>query len=167
MAIVWLCPPDSQLPCPTHLLKPFGSDEMNLWMLVIVAASMISPLRGNRCRGRFPAWCSHGSSNSTRSVILSPERGRWAKSHYSKVSECEGREEGEREAEGEERRGECTNSWCSLTSCPPTETDLSWQSYPRSIELFFRIQYSSEDRLLSSVKQNKKRRELKREELQQ
>ena len=77
--------------------------------------------------------------------------------HYSKVSECEGREEGEREAEGEERRGECTNSSHSLTSCPPTETDPSWQSYPRSIELFFYIQSTSEDRLLSSVKHNLKK----------
>ena len=82
--------------------------------------------------------------------------------HYSKVSECEGREEGEREAEGEERRGECTNSWHSLTSCPPTETDLSWQSYPRSIELFFRIQSTSEDQLLSSVKQKQKKKGAKK-----
>ena len=53
---------------------------------------------------------SYSTGSSRTSVI--DERG----PHFYKVSECrcEGAGGGEREGEG--RGGECTNSWCSLTS---------------------------------------------------
>ena len=92
----------------TRVLKPFGSDEMNLWTLAIVAASMISPLREQRRRGRFATWCSSGSSCQT-ALALVPRAQSMSEVHtIPRVSECK-RTEGERkrvaEREGEERRG--------------------------------------------------------------
>ena len=141
-------------PCPpTRVLQPFGERRDEL--VDVGHCCSLDDLSSSRetASRSVPHMMSSRivMSNSTGSCRTSAVDER--SPHYSKVSECdrrggERREEGEWEGEGEERRGECTNSWHSLTSCPPTVADPPWHSYPRSIEPSFHIESTSEDRLL-------------------